>query len=275
MPGRAAPGSERIPTGRPMRQSLRRRQILEQLDSRQYASVHELKTLVGASEATIRRDLRELAESGAIRRVHGGVERPDGFAPRLSGEPFARTREINVPQKRAIAQAAAELVEAGETIIIDGGSTTYMMCPFLENLDLQVLTNSLPIIERLLAAPRTRLLVPGGEVFREQNIILSPFEQDGTAQCFASRMFMGAKAITPAGLLQADSILIQAERRLMARAQEVIVLADSSKFRRSTGLVSCDLGQIDLIITDGGVREADLAMLRAAGVEVLIAPAAD
>jgi DeoR family ulaG and ulaABCDEF operon transcriptional repressor len=255
-----------------MRPTERRRQILARLTDKPYVSVQDLQILTEASEATIRRDLRELAQIGAIRRVHGGVERTDEATNRLAGEPFARTRQINVSQKQAIARAAAAMTEPGETIIIDGGSTTYMMCPFLEDKRLQVLTNSLPIIERLLSFSGTRLLVPGGEVFREQNIILSPFEQDGTAECYASTMFMGAQALTAAGLLQADSILIRAERRLMERAQRVVVLADSSKFRRTTGLVSCELSRIHMVITDSKVRDEDVAMLRAANVEVVIAP---
>jgi DeoR family ulaG and ulaABCDEF operon transcriptional repressor len=254
-----------------MRQSERRREILNRLAQEPFASVQELQTLVGASEATIRRDLRRLAEDGALKRVHGGVERPEAHATRLAGAPLTRTKQVNVAQKRAIAKAAAQLLEPGETIVIDGGSTTSMLCPFLADLELQVLTNSLPIVEQLLASQRTRLLVPGGEVFREQNIILSPYEEDGTAECFASKMLMGAQALSPVGLLQADSILIQAERRLMARAEKLIVLADSSKFERKAGLVLCPLSEIDIVVTDNGVSAKHRAMLEKAGVEVVIA----
>ncbi|KAF0182183.1 MAG: DeoR/GlpR transcriptional regulator [Hyphomonadaceae bacterium] len=254
-----------------MRQSERRREILNRLSQEPFASVQELQALVGASEATVRRDLKQLADDGALKRVHGGVERPETSASHLAGAPLARNKQINVAQKRAIARAAAGLVESGDTIVIDGGSTTAMLCPFLADLDLQVLTNSLPIVEQLLLAPRTRLLVPGGEIFREQNIILSPFEDDGTAECFASKMLMGAQALAPAGLLQADSILIRAERRLMARAEKLIVLADSSKFDRRTGLVLCTLSEIDVVVTDSGIGAKDRAMLEKANVEVVIA----
>lgn len=254
-----------------MRQSERRRRILGRLTEAPFASVQELQSLVGASEATIRRDLRRLAEDGALKRVHGGVERPEAQATRLAGTPLSRSRQINVLQKRAIARAAAALIEPGETIVIDGGSTTSLLCPFLGDLDLQVLTNSLPIVEQLLLSPRTRLLVPGGEVFREQNIILSPFEEDGTAECFASKMLMGAQALSPMGLLQADSILVRAERRLMARAEKLVVLADSSKFERKTGLVLCPLSEIDIVVTDWGIGAKSQAMLEKAGVEVVIA----
>ncbi|MBN8605665.1 MAG: DeoR/GlpR transcriptional regulator [Caulobacterales bacterium] len=254
-----------------MRQSERRRKILGKLSEAPFASVQDLQNLVGASEATIRRDLRKLADDGALKRVHGGVERPETQTSHLAGTPLARNKQINVVQKRAIARTAAGLIEPGETIVIDGGSTTSLLCPFLADLDLQVLTNSLPIVEQLLLSPRTRLLVPGGEVFREQNIILSPFEEDGTAECFASKILMGAQALSPVGLLQADSILIRAERRLMARAEKVIVLADSTKFERKTGLVLCPLSEIDTVVTDAGISAKSRNMLEKAGVEVVIA----
>lgn len=254
-----------------MRQSERQRKILNRLASESYASVQELQSLVGASEATIRRDLRQLAEVGGIRRVHGGVELPENIGHHLSGSPFSQNLQLRVPQKRAIASTAASLIEDGETIVIDGGSTTFMMCPFLRDKALTVLTNSLPIIDQLLRAPRIRLLVPGGEIFREQNIILSPFEQDGTAECFASTMFMGAQAITSAGLLQADSILIRAEQRLMERAKRVIVLADSSKFARDAGLVLCPLERIHTVVSDTGLEPHHRKMLERAGVQLILA----
>jgi DeoR family transcriptional regulator, ulaG and ulaABCDEF operon transcriptional repressor len=254
-----------------MRQSERRREILNRLTQEPFASVQDLQNLVGASEATIRRDLRRLAQDGALKRVHGGVERPETQASHLFGTPLSRNKQMNIPQKRAIARAAAQLIEQGETLVIDGGSTTSLLCPYLADLDLQVLTNSLPIIEQLLLSPRTRLLVPGGEVFREQSIILSPYEDDGTAECFASKMLMGAQALSPMGLMQADSILIRAERRLMARAEKLIVLADSSKFERKTGLVLCPLSEIDIVVTDAGVSAKDCAMLERAGVQVVVA----
>lgn len=255
-----------------MRQSERRREILNRLAAEPFASVQDLQSLVGASEATIRRDLRKLSEDGALKRVHGGVERPETQASHLSGTPLSRNKQVNVAQKRAIAKAAAALIQSGETLVIDGGSTTSLLCPYLTDLDLQVLTNSLPIVEQFLLSPRTRLLVPGGEIFREQNIILSPFDDDGTAECFASKMLMGAQALSPVGLLQADSILIRAERRLMARAEKLIVLADSSKFERNTGLVLCPLSEIDIVVTDSGISANNRAMLEKADIEVVIAP---
>jgi DeoR family ulaG and ulaABCDEF operon transcriptional repressor len=113
--------------------------------------------------------------------------------------------------------------------------------------------------------------VPGGAVFREQNIILSPFEDDGINRYHATKLFMGAAAIGPRGLMQADVVLIQAEQKLMDKADQLIVLADSSKFRGSATFLVCGLDEIDIVITDAGLREADLELLKAHEVEVIVA----
>ena len=113
--------------------------------------------------------------------------------------------------------------------------------------------------------------VPGGAIFREQSIILSPFDEDGLARYHASKLFMGAAAVGERGLMQADVVLIQAEQKLMDRADKLVVLVDSTKFRSSASFVVCGLDRIDTVITDVGVPPEAVAMLRRHGVEVMIA----
>lgn len=250
-----------------MRQSERHREIVRILEHTPLATVDDLCRSLGASPATVRRDLRALAADGRIVRIHGGAE-PKQAPGRLQGTPFARNVLANVPQKKAIAKHAADLLSDGEAIIMDAGSTTFFMCPHLRGRDLQVLTNSIPIVEQLLGEPSVRLHVPGGEIFREQNIVLSPFDNNGVNQYAASKMFMGAGALSKRGLAQSDSILIQAEQRLMSRADELVVLADSTKFAADASLVLCALERITRLVTDSGARDGDVAMMERAGVAV-------
>ena len=154
--------------------------------------------------------------------------------------------------------------------MIDGGSTTLQMCRHLEGLNLQVLTNSLHIVSALLAQPGTRVLVPGGSVFREQNIILTAAGDETMPRFHAPRLFMGAAAVGAQGVMQADVVLVAAERRLIERAEELILLVDSSKFQGS-GNVVCNLDEIDIVVTDKGSSKRDLAMLRGAGIQVIVA----
>jgi DeoR family transcriptional regulator, ulaG and ulaABCDEF operon transcriptional repressor len=226
------------------------------------------------SPATIRRDLQRLHESGQLLRVRGGIKPVDGGAPEpghLAGVPFHENVALNVDAKRAIGKAAAALCAPGAAVMIDGGSTTLAMCPFIEGLGLQVLTNSLHIVSALLPQERTQVLLPAGQIFREQNIILAAAGDEVMPRFHAPTLFMGAASLGPAGLMQSDVILVAAERRLIERADEIIVLVDATKFEAPSGNVVCGLEEIDTIITDARISAKAVAMIEKAGVRLIIA----
>ncbi len=256
-----------------MHASQRDSAILGLLQNDGFVSFRQLCQKLDASSATIRRDLERLEADGRLERVRGGAKltAEAAAAERLVGAPFELNRTRHAREKAAIGRAAAALCQRGEALIIDGGTTTFQMCAHLEGLEPQVLTNSLHIVGELLRQPGARVSVPGGAIFREQNIILSPFEDDGLARYHASKLFMGAAAVGPRGLMQADVVLIQAEQKLMDKADKLIVLADSSKFRTSASFLVCGLDAIDVVVTDKGVTEPELAMLRDHGIEVVVA----
>lgn len=249
--------------------------ILDAVGQTGFVSYRDLEARLDASPATIRRDLARLESEGRLRRVHGGARGPEDAqgaqATGLTGTPFDTSLALNRAQKQAIARAAAALCEPGEGVIIDGGSTTFQMCEHLGALGLQVLTNSLHIVNALVPQEGTTILVPSGAVFREQNIILAPGGEESMPRFHASKLFMGAAAVGPQGVMQADAILVASQRRLIERADEVILLVDSTKFRTSSGAIVCDLAHIDTIITDRGVSKEAQAMARDAGVQVIMA----
>lgn len=255
-----------------MHERERHRVILSAVQSRPVATVQELVELTDTSEATIRRDIAALHVQGRLRRVRGGAE---AITPPtqggLVGRPFSVNETINVGLKRAIAKAAVNLCADGDAIIINGGTTTYQMVFPLTNRRCQVFTNSFPIASHLLAHSKNSVIVPGGTIYREQNIILSPFESDVTRHFHARRMFMGAQGIGPHGLTEADPLLIQAEQKLLNQAEELVVLADSSKFRQRSSLILCRLDRIHTLITDRGIRDEDREMLEDNGIALIIA----
>jgi DeoR family transcriptional regulator, ulaG and ulaABCDEF operon transcriptional repressor len=248
----------------------RERAILALLEKRGFVSFRDLDKHVTASPATVRRDLERLAVAGRIVRVHGGAKMPDAVTAGLSGVPFHENIKKNPAAKAAIGKAAAELCRPGESIIIDGGSTTLQMCPHLAELGLQVVTNSLHIVSALFPQPKTRVYLPAGALFREQNIVLSPFDDDGSSHYQASKIFIGAARVGRDGLMQTDVILLQAERRLIARASEVVLLVDSSKFRAPAGQVVCGLDAISTLITDDGLSEAEARMVKRSGTKLIV-----
>lgn len=256
-----------------MHETERHRVILSAVQDRPVVTVPDLCGLTGASEATIRRDIATLHMQKKLRRVRGGAEAltPNQF-PGLAGRPFALNETVNIKQKQAIARAAVGLCEDGEPIIINGGTTTYQMVHPLASRRLQVFTNSFPIAEHLLKTSKNTIMLSGGVIYREQNIILSPFDNDVTRNFYAKRMFMGAQGIGPLGLMETDPLLIQAEQKLIGQADELIVLVDSSKFRQRSSLVLCPLNRIDTVITDEGIPDKAAAMLEAADVTLIVAP---
>ncbi|MDE2597170.1 MAG: DeoR/GlpR transcriptional regulator [Sphingomonadales bacterium] len=253
----------------------RERLIVEALRPSGFVTYRELEALLDASPATIRRDLTRLEGEHRIVRVHGGAKLPDDArderALRLAGTPFEQAITQNLAAKQAIGKAAATLCSPGEGVMIDGGTTTLQMVPHLAGLGLQVLTNSLHIINALLPQSDTRIVVPSGALFREQNIILAPSGEDSMPRFHAPKLFMGAAAVGPQGVMQTDVILVAAERRLMDRAEQVILMVDSSKFTQSSGAIVCGLDEVDVLITDAALPDSMRPVLAEAGVRLMIA----
>lgn len=235
------------------------------------ATMRELVELTGSSEATIRRDITRLDDDGKLRKRRGGAEAVGPRAlPGLAGQTFAINQGVNIPRKRAIARAAVDLCQNGEAIIINGGTTTFQMVHFMSAMRLEVLTNSLPIAQHLLSQSQNIVTVPGGTLYREQNIILSPFQNDGSKHFRGSKFFMGAQGVSAAGIMEADKLVVQAEEKLINQADELILLVDSSKFERRTSLVLCPLVRASTVITDEGLKPAHRRMIEDAGLRLIV-----
>jgi DeoR family ulaG and ulaABCDEF operon transcriptional repressor len=257
-----------------MLEAERRRLIAKIVQERSVIAVTKLVEILGASEATIRRDVNGMAELGQIRRIRGGVE---SLTPRheahLVGVPFELSQGIAVEQKRAIARAAAALIKDGDSIIIGGGTTTSALVEFLVDRQLDILTNSMPIVTQLFASSRNRLMLPGGTIFREQNIVLSPYESDATENFWGQKLFSSCYGLSRFGMTETDPLIVQAQTKLLKRADELVVMADSRKLRQRSSMVVAPLERISTLITDDGAKSEELEPFRAAGIKVIVATA--
>lgn len=252
--------------------------ILAALRERGFVSYRSLKNRLAASPATIRRDLLRLQDAGHIARVHGGAKIPGSADARPAGhgsteglrDPLLQRREAAI---QAVGQRGADLCRPGEAIMLGAGTTTLQMCSHIAGMNLQVLTNSLLVIHALLSQAGTRVLVPSGTVFREQNIVLAATSADPLPRFHAPKLFIGAAAVGPQGVMQRDGILVSAERRFIDRAEEVILLVDSSKFIRSSGAIVCSLDQVDVAICDREIPPRMVEAFRKAGTKLLVCDA--
>jgi DeoR family ulaG and ulaABCDEF operon transcriptional repressor len=145
------------------------------------------------------------------------------------------------------------------------------MADYLRDRRMQILTNSFPIAQELIHNSANRIVMPGGEIYREQGIILSPFDEDAIQHFTASKMFMSCFSITGMGIIEGDPLIARAEAKLLSRADQLIVIADSSKFEPRGSMAVCQWSRVQMLITDDGAPPQMLEQIRARGVNVLIA----
>jgi len=253
----------------------RRNRLLKLLQEHQSATVHELVESLDASPSTIRRDISWLAARNLVVRKRGRAEttQPNQRLGGLTSETFNKNFNSNADRKYAIARRAAAMCADGETVIINGGTTTFMMTDFLAEKNLTIVTNSFLLAARLMATSRSEIIIPGGKVYRDENVIVSPFDNDATDHHYASKMFMSVSGLSMLGLVESDPMLVRAEKRLMGQAEKLVVMVDSSKFSRRVGLILCGLRQVDTVITDTGVDDISVQWLEQAGIKVIkVAP---
>ena len=252
--------------------------IVDMLHATKVTSVEQFSSALGVSPATVRRDLNELHTEGRLSRVRGGAIAADpnsGYRDPffgLSGQlNQADTLSMNIKEKRAIGEKAAAMIDNNDSIIIDGGSTTVYMSQHIQAENLMVLTTSIPIMNSLLGRPKIRILIAGGEVFQEQALVLDPYSHGIVNKFSATKLFIGAQAVTSRGLMQTDPLLVQNEQQLISRADKVILLADSSKFEAKASLSVCGLDAIDTVVTDSGLSAKAREMLIENDIEIVIA----
>jgi DeoR family ulaG and ulaABCDEF operon transcriptional repressor len=249
----------------------RHKRMLKLISERGSATVPQLVDWLGVSIATVRRDLRLLHEAQHLRRTRGGAHRLESKgAPRLRSMSFHDNLHLNVERKRAIARRAVEMCADGDTVLIGGGTTTFQMVDFMTCRHIRVMTNSFELARHALDSGDHEVILAGGKIYPEQGVILSPFEGEDMRYCYANHLFMGVHCLSSLGAMEADPLLIQAGHRLMPQAQQVTVLADSSKFANRGGMFLCALEKIACVITDTGAPDAGVQMLERAGVQVLL-----
>lgn len=259
----------------PMLEKHRQQLIKDILDQTQFASVRSLTEKLNASEATIRRDITKMADRGEIVKIRGGAEsiHVEPKKKHLSSSAFIVDKTKRTKTKKLIAQRAAQLCSDGDSIIINGGSSTYMMGEFLTDSHLCVLTNSYVLANYLTENSDIQVSLPGGEIYREQGIILSSYEKDSTEYYHATMMFAGSPGISEFGVMESDPLLIRSEQKLKKQTEKLVILADSSKLGKRSNFIFCPLSEVDILITDS---EADMELVerfRSEGIEVIIVEA--
>lgn len=252
-----------------MNDLVRQRQIIELLRDRPFASVRELQERLGVSAATVRRDIDKIDESGAARKVYGGVSARDGSAQSTAfARPYDENRDLAVEAKRLIAELAATMVADGDTVIVNGGSTCFHLGVKLADRNIRLFTNSLPLASYLGDHGKCGLTIAGGELHREPRVIYSPAQP---VNFYASKYFLGAQGISSEGLLESHPLMVRAIQELSLNVDQIVVLADSRKFAIHARNIALPLSRVGTLVTDEGLSDQHAKMLENAGVALRIA----
>jgi DeoR/GlpR family transcriptional regulator of sugar metabolism len=228
--------------------------------------VAELAAAFGVSEMTVRRDLRDLESEGKLMRVHGG-------AVSVVAEPSFAEIEVERPTvKDAIGAAAAALVDDGQTIVLDIGTTTLALARHLRGRTLTVITSNLAAYEELLAEATIELVLLGGIVRRNYRSLVGVLAEDALRQLRADVAFLGASGIdAELGILDTTMIEVPIKRAMMDAAEHCVLLADSAKFGMRGVVRVCGPERLHTLVTDAGVASRARGTFGRAGVEVVIA----
>lgn len=246
----------------------RRNRLLEMVRVKRFASLPELAEELKVSESTVRRDLDYLEEQGATRRIHGGVLYA-GSSPKM---PHFDVRQVaKWEQKKAIAERAVELIENGDTVLLDGGSTTYEVARLLVGRPVHVVTTSLPVANLFASDANSDLVLVGGNICPRTGVAQGPYADKMLGMVRVRKTILSVAGINDEGCFNNNLLLVETEQAMMDAADEVIVVADSTKFgRQSLGHV-CPLKDIDLLVVDDGISEDWRAKIVAARVHLMIA----
>lgn len=244
-------------------------QIEQLLADGDAVTVGELTDRLGVSEATVRRDLEALQESGIAQRTHGGAVAVGGGFREL---PFPLRSREQVAEKRAIAYQAARVVRPGDTVFLGGGSTTLRLAEELADVDLTVVTNSLPIAAELARSARTRVVVIGGTLRTPELSMVGPRAVEAIASYRAATAFLGVPALDAEHGFTADGDAEAAtDAAFIAMAQRTVVLADHTKLGRVSTTHVVPLSSVGTVVTDSGAASDVVDGLRAAGTTVVVA----
>jgi DeoR family transcriptional regulator of aga operon len=249
----------------------RRHRIVELLREHGKVTVEALAARFATSAVTIRTDLATLEAGGALERTHGGalLRRED------DDQPITVKQTRHHAEKVRIAKVAASLIQEGETIILDSGTTTAEIAKQIRRLEVQsinVITNALNIAMLLADVPTVRLIMPGGILRPESNSLSGHMAEAALADLQADRLFLGADGLDPErGVMTPHLSEAQLNAKMIAISRQVIAVADSSKLMRRNISLIARVEQLHMLITDAGANPEVIAELQRRGVEVRLA----
>jgi len=255
-----------------MIQRERQQQMLAFVDEHGVMTVEEAVDLLQASPATVRRDFNDLARRNLAERTRGGIGRVRTvFGGML---PFVRREVQFSAEKAAIAREAVKLLNPGDVLMVDGGTSTFHLAECLPDFPLRVITNSVRLAavlgEQTYGDAAVEVFLTGGYLYPQSGLLVGPLSASNLAEYRANCAFLSVGGICEDGVFNTNEFVVESERMMIQGADKVVVLADHSKIGRRSMCRICGLDGIDTLITDAFSENVDaLKALADAGVNVV------
>lgn len=247
----------------------RRAIILEKLDKNGQVDVPSLSQELKVSEVTIRNDLIRLEQKNMLIRARGGAIKVDrvGIDFNLSDK-----NKQHLEEKKRIGKAAAALVEDGDTIILDSGTTTMEIARNLINVsNLTVITNALNIANQMADHQKANVIIPGGFLRKNSLSLVGGAAEENFKNYFCDKLFLAVDGFnTTHGMSTPNVEEAHLNRVMIEIAKQVVVVADSSKFHKRSFAFIAPVTEVDVVVTDAGIPVEDRKKLENAGVKVII-----
>ena len=250
--------------------------ILEMLERDGTVHTAELVEALGVSSETVRKDLEELDRQGRLRRIHGGavpLQQPEAPAPMVGYVALSTRNTLHMEEKQRIARRAAAMVEEGQVVALDYGSTSQVLAQALAARfqRLTVVTNSIQNALILADKPGFTVILTGGILSRDERTLVNDFPTGILNHVHVDILFLTVTGIDPvAGLTDQRLGEISMQNQMRNAASRVIVAADSSKFGRASLVRICPISAVEAIVTDGGVDPDQAAAVESCGAKLII-----
>jgi DeoR family fructose operon transcriptional repressor len=253
-----------------MKAAERQLRIRQMFESKDFLDLETLCRELDASESSVRRDLDVLEEQNVLKRVYGGAV---PVQPPGNGGAFDFTVESErfSDEKSRIGRLTAGLIENGQTVILDGGSTVAAVARELAAKSLHVVTNSLPIAEALEARRNIELTLTGGYLDPRIRVMLGPLCEQMLGLIRADVVIMGIGSVSDAGFSNNNTLVVGSEQKMIEIANKLIIVADHTKFGRSAMIPVAQLEAADTVVSDGELAPEYVDLLRSKDIEVLLA----
>ncbi len=251
----------------------RKQDILALLKQQGFTATQDLARGLGVSVTTVYRYLNELEDEGLIRKEYGGVSLRPAATDGVEFD-YRWRRQEHPLEKQAIAQRAAALVESGDTVTIDSSTTGIALAQALAMAPLQdvtLITNSARIVLVLQHKPEYRLICTGGTYLARHDTLVGSPAEDFLAGITANKCFISAYGVTSQAATDSDPADVRVKRLMLARSRTKILLADHSKFGRTTTFTVIAPSELDMVVTDALAPDEALAPFHALGLTVLTA----